>query len=130
MIVLDTNVLSETLRLQPANSVKRWMEIQSATSLFTTSICQAEILYGVGLLAPGRRRTALENAIAAIFDEEFAVACWGSTVRQREHSPKLLYAGGGWVVPSASSMRKSPRSRWRMARLWQPGTSRTSSTAE
>lgn len=29
-------------------------------------------LYGVGLLAPGRRRTALENAIAAIFDEEFA----------------------------------------------------------
>jgi predicted nucleic acid-binding protein len=72
MIVLDTNVLSETLRLRPANSVKRWMEIQSATSLFTTSICQAEILYGVGLLAPGRRRTALENAIAAIFDEEFA----------------------------------------------------------
>jgi toxin FitB len=72
MIVLDTNVLSETLRLKPADSVKRWMEAQPATSLFTTAICEAEILYGVGLLAAGRRRVALEQAVAAIFAEEFA----------------------------------------------------------
>jgi predicted nucleic acid-binding protein len=72
MIVLDTNVLSETLRLKPADSVKRWMEKQPATSLFTTAICEAEILYGLGLMTASRRRAALERAVAAIFVEEFA----------------------------------------------------------
>jgi predicted nucleic acid-binding protein len=28
MIVLDTNVLSEAMRLEPADSVKRWMGAQ------------------------------------------------------------------------------------------------------
>lgn len=72
MIVLDTNVLSETLRLKPADSVKRWMEAQPSVNLFTTTICEAEILYGLGLMPPGRRRATLERAVAAIFDEEFA----------------------------------------------------------
>ncbi len=72
MIVLDTSVVSETLRLDPADAVKRWLEAQPATSLFTTAICEAEILYGVALMPAGRRRTALEHAVAAIFAEEFA----------------------------------------------------------
>jgi len=72
MIVLDTNVLSETLRLKPADSVRRWMQAQSSTSLFTTTICEAEIFYGVALMRAGKRRAALQRAVAAIFDEEFA----------------------------------------------------------
>ena len=71
MIVLDTNVLSEALRPRPADAVKRWMEEQPSTSLFTTSICQAEILYGLALLPNGRRRSALQRVVAAIFEEEF-----------------------------------------------------------
>jgi toxin FitB len=71
MIVLDTNVLSETLRPNPADSVKRWIEAQPPTSLFTTAICEAEILYGVALLPDGRRRSALQDAVAAIFAEDF-----------------------------------------------------------
>jgi|ERR1051326_3330883 predicted nucleic acid-binding protein len=71
MIVLDTNVLSETLRPKPADSVKRWMENQPATALFTTAISEGEIRYGVSLMPPGRRRAALEQAVAAIFTEEF-----------------------------------------------------------
>ena len=71
MIVLDTNVLSETLRPNPADSVKRWIEAQPPTSLFTTAICEAEILYGVALLPEGRRRSALQDAVAAIFAEDF-----------------------------------------------------------
>jgi toxin FitB len=72
MIVLDTNVLSETLRLKPAATVRRWMQAQSLTSLFTTTICEAEIFYGVALMPAGKRRAALQRAVAAIFDEEFA----------------------------------------------------------
>jgi len=72
MIILDTNVLSETLRLNPVDSVRRWMRAQPATSLFTTTICEAEIFYGLALMAPGRRRTALERAAVAMFEEDFA----------------------------------------------------------
>jgi predicted nucleic acid-binding protein len=72
MIILDTNVLSETLRLKPADSVKRWMETQRSTSLFTSAICEAEILYGLSLMAAGRRRAELEHTVAAMFAEEFA----------------------------------------------------------
>jgi predicted nucleic acid-binding protein len=71
MIVLDTNVLSETLRPRPAGSVKRWMADQAAAILYTTAINQAEILYGVALLPAGRRRVALQEMVEAIFGEAF-----------------------------------------------------------
>jgi toxin FitB len=72
VIVLDTNVLSETLRRAPAASVSRWMKAQPSTSLFTTTICEAEIFYGLALMPRGRRRTRLEQAVAAIFEEDLA----------------------------------------------------------
>ncbi|HEY2483821.1 MAG TPA: type II toxin-antitoxin system VapC family toxin [Candidatus Binataceae bacterium] len=72
MIILDTNVLSETLRPAPADSVTRWMKAQPSTSLFTTTICEAEIFYGLALMPRGRRRARLEEAVAAIFEEDFA----------------------------------------------------------
>ena len=39
--------------------------------LFTTTITQAEILYGVELLPKGKRRAALESAVEPVFAEEF-----------------------------------------------------------
>jgi predicted nucleic acid-binding protein len=71
MIVLDTNVVSETLRPNCADSVKRWMHAQPSTSLFTTTICEAEIFYGIALLPAGRRRATLEAAVESIFRVDF-----------------------------------------------------------
>lgn len=70
MIVLDTNVLSELMRPEPATSVLRWVAARPATSLFTTTITQAELLYGLALLPEGRRRDALTLAMDAIFSED------------------------------------------------------------
>jgi toxin FitB len=72
VILLDTNVLSELMKAAPANSVVRWFSTQPATSLYTTSITQAEVLHGILLLPPGRRRSAFEAAADAMFEEEFA----------------------------------------------------------
>jgi predicted nucleic acid-binding protein len=72
MIVLDTNVLSETLRPQPADSVKHWVAAQSATLLYTTAVSQAEILYGVAILPAGRRKLALQQMAEAIFGQAFS----------------------------------------------------------
>jgi predicted nucleic acid-binding protein len=72
VIVLDTNVVSELMKRSPAGDVVRWVADQPATSLYTTSITQAEIMLGIMLLPSGRRRTAVEAAATAMFDEDFA----------------------------------------------------------
>lgn len=72
MIVLDTNVLSELLRAEPEVRVLAWLEAQPGGSLFTTTVTQGEILLGIGVLPPGRRRSALAEAARAIFDEDLA----------------------------------------------------------
>lgn len=72
MIILDTSIVSETLRPQPSAKVLAWLAAQPAAALFTTTITRGEILYGVRLLPKGRRRDALQAAVTAIFDEDFA----------------------------------------------------------
>jgi predicted nucleic acid-binding protein len=72
VIVLDTNVLSEMLRPAPDERVAAWLGSQPMSALFTTTITQAEILYGVALLPAGRRRDVLFAAVHPIFDEEMA----------------------------------------------------------
>ena len=72
MIILDTNVLSEVMRPRPTAEVLRWLATHPASRLFTTTITQAEILYGLELLPKGKRRAALQSAVEAMFEEDFA----------------------------------------------------------
>lgn len=72
MIVLDTNVLSELLRATPDATVVDWTAKQPLETLFTTTVTQAEMLYGVKLLPTGQRRRQLEDTVTALFDEDFA----------------------------------------------------------
>lgn len=66
MIVLDTNVLSELMRPTPAPAVLAWARAQDAAAIFTTAVCEAELLFGVAAMAEGRRRMALARAVEAI----------------------------------------------------------------
>jgi predicted nucleic acid-binding protein len=66
VIVLDTNVLSELLRPSPSPIVLAWARSQDAQAIFTTAVCEAELLFGVAAMAEGRRRTALAQAVEAI----------------------------------------------------------------
>ena len=72
MIILDTNVLSELMRSEPNRSVFVWTAAQPRSSLYTTSINVAEILYGIATLPPGRRRSTLADLAGAMFAEDFA----------------------------------------------------------
>src|SRR5262245_44686026 len=77
MIILDTNVVSELMRLKPTPHVVAWVTKQPATDLFTTSITKAEIFYGIALLSKGKRRESLLAAAEAMFEEEFAGRVFG-----------------------------------------------------
>ena len=70
--LVDTNVLSELLRARPAPPVLAWFARQPAESLFVSSVTQAEMLLGASLLPAGRRRTALQAGLTAMFDLDFA----------------------------------------------------------
>ena len=72
MIVLDTNVLSELMRPKPSARVAAWINRQPPPDLFTTSITEAEIFYGIELLAKGKRRDALLASAEGMFTEDLA----------------------------------------------------------
>jgi toxin FitB len=69
VIVLDTNVLSELMRSEPAAAVFAWVSAQPRATLYTTSVSKAEILYGIAVLPEGRRSLAL--AAEAMFADDF-----------------------------------------------------------
>ncbi len=71
MIILDTNVVSELMKAEPAASVQEWVASQPASRLFVTAVTQAEILYGIGLLPKGRGRNGIAIAAKAMFDADF-----------------------------------------------------------
>jgi toxin FitB len=71
-ILLDTHVLSELLRAQPDLAVLAWVAAQPANSLFVSAVTQAEMLLGARLLPAGKRRQQLEQALDAMFSEDFA----------------------------------------------------------
>jgi hypothetical protein len=77
MIILDTNVLSELMRSEPSPSVLAWVARQSATELCTTSITEAEILYGIELLIKSKHREGLLEAAEAMFAEDLAGRVFG-----------------------------------------------------
>lgn len=72
MIVLDTNVVSELMRDAPDEYVMRWMGEQPETTLYITSVTQAELLYGIERLPAGKRRAGLQRDAEELFNDDFA----------------------------------------------------------
>ena len=59
MIVLDTNVLSETMRPRPEPVVVDWLRAQAVESVATTVVSESELRLGALRLDPGARRDRL-----------------------------------------------------------------------
>jgi predicted nucleic acid-binding protein len=71
VILLDTNVISAFIRPEPDQAVMLWLDLQPPESLWTTSISVYELRFGIELLASGRRRQLLEEALAKAMEEDF-----------------------------------------------------------
>jgi predicted nucleic acid-binding protein len=90
VIVVDTNVISELMRGEPHPAVMAWVAAQPRSQLYTTYVNQAEILYGIGALPAGRRRTALAAAAEAMFAEDFAGRVLPFEVRAAARYPEIV----------------------------------------
>jgi predicted nucleic acid-binding protein len=73
--LIDTNILSELMRENPAPQVLAWFASQNANLMQTSAITHAEILAGIALLPAGKRREAVAHAASQIFEEDFAGRC-------------------------------------------------------
>ncbi len=75
MNLLDTNVLSEFMRPQPAEAVTAWLDRLPAEQAWTSAISVAEIALGLALMPPGKRQAVLARAAQAMFEEDFGGRC-------------------------------------------------------
>ncbi len=63
MILLDTNVLSEPLKLRPDQKVLAWLDEQNAETLYISTISYAELRIGVLKMSAGKRRESLTGNV-------------------------------------------------------------------
>jgi toxin FitB len=67
VIILDTSVVSELMRPEPAPQVATWVRDRDRRELRTTAITLAEVRYGIARLPDGRRKQVLLAAADEIF---------------------------------------------------------------
>jgi len=68
MIVLDTNVVSEAMKLEPHPSVRAWLNAQAAETLYLSSVTLAELLFGIAALPTGKRKDMLAKALDGLME--------------------------------------------------------------
>ncbi|MBU2843839.1 type II toxin-antitoxin system VapC family toxin [Acidithiobacillus thiooxidans] len=61
MILLDTNVISETQRQEPHARVLDWLDAQALETLYLSAITVAKLRAGVALMPVGKRRISLHE---------------------------------------------------------------------
>lgn len=71
MILLDTNVVSELMRLSPDPVVVAWVSDRPADSLYFSAIGEAELRYGLQVMPMGRRKERIGSEVEAMLQEDF-----------------------------------------------------------
>jgi toxin FitB len=66
MILLDTNVVSEAMKPEPATPVSLWLDEQVAETLYLSSVTIAELMFGIGALPSGKRQERLSAAVEGL----------------------------------------------------------------
>ena len=69
MIIVDTNVISEAMRIQPDQAVAVWFDLQPAQSLYLCTPVLAELLYGIERLGDGKKKDLLVAAVGRFENE-------------------------------------------------------------
>lgn len=63
MILLDTNVVSEPLKMAGDMNVLAWIDAQIIETLYLSTITLAELRFGIAVLPEGKRRDMLHSSL-------------------------------------------------------------------
>jgi hypothetical protein len=93
IILLDTNVISETMYPNPEPAVMAWIDAHTPNGLWTCTIVVAEVLSGLDLMPKGKRQLELREKAEYMFQTLFtnriysfdqsAARAYGSILRNR-----------------------------------------------
>jgi toxin FitB len=112
MILVDTNVISETMRQEPDPIVVAWLNAQVVETLYLSTVNLAELLLGVALLPDGRRKAELGRSLGQAtmlfgprvlsFDEESAKA-FAVLVSEARASGRSIGMADGQIAAIAAA---------------------------
>jgi predicted nucleic acid-binding protein len=129
MIVLDTNIVSEAMKPEPAPAVRDWLDEQAAETLYLSSVTVAELLFGIGALPDGRRKQSLAttlDGLLGLFDGRILAFDTDAARRYADLAVAARNAGRGFPTPDGYTdilrPSQSPVASW--SRLATPAPSR------
>ena len=70
MIILDTNVISALMRVEPEQSVIEWLDGQPSSSMWITAVTLMEIHFGLQTMPLGRRRQGFTKSFEQLLQSE------------------------------------------------------------
>jgi predicted nucleic acid-binding protein len=111
--LLDTNTVSEWVKLRPNPGLMDWMESADEDRIFISVVSLAEIRYGVERLTAGRRRNRLEQWLRyelplrfenRILPVDVAIAeVWGKTVLRSEAAGRPIGVMDAFLAATAET---------------------------
>jgi toxin FitB len=102
MILLDTNVVCEAMKPEPALAARQWLDEQTAETLFLSSVTIAELMFGVGALPKGKRKEKLAAAcqgVLELFEGRILPFDMDAARRYGDLAVKARAAGKGFPTP-------------------------------
>jgi predicted nucleic acid-binding protein len=111
--LLDTNVISEWVKPQPARNVVAWLAEVDEDRVFVSVIAFAEIRHGIELMSAGRRRARLaewlaeelplrfEDRVLAI--DPLVADAWGVIMARSQQAGLSLGAMDAFVAATAEA---------------------------
>jgi len=113
MIVLDANVISEAWKPQPAGQVVRWLDAQSAETLYVSAVTIAELRFGLAAMPQSKRRDhycrLLEQALLPAFfgrvlpfDPE-ASGAYSHLMAKARKAGKTISPADGYIAATAAA---------------------------
>jgi predicted nucleic acid-binding protein len=111
MILLDTHVISESLKVAGDARVLAWLDAQLIESLYVSTISLAELRFGIAALPAGKRKDTLHNSlqqrILPLFNgrilpfDEAAADAYGVLRARARAQGKAIAPADGYIAATA-----------------------------
>jgi predicted nucleic acid-binding protein len=113
MILLDTNVVSEPLKVAGDAGVLAWLDAQLVETLYLSTISLAELRFGIAALPPGKRKdtlhASLEQRILPLFAgrilpfDAAASAAYAELRARARADGKAIAPADGYIAATATT---------------------------
>jgi toxin FitB len=112
--LLDTNILSEAMRMSPEPLVLDWLE-EFANDSFVSAIVVAEIEQGIVILQDGKKKRHLEKAFTVLMETlEGRLLAFDENVARRWATLTGAFHRKGHPLPILDSMIEATALHWQL----------------